>query len=183
MRMQALPIQCLTEDFSRPGALRAGVKQALRSIGDMGGKTPLIIVDYMQLMKGEGRDIREKITDISKQMKHLALSVGAVNIALSQLSRAVESRDDKRPMLSDLRESGQIEQDADVVMFCYRDEYYIERERPDTNDIAKMQEWETRMRQTRDKLELIIGKQRRGPIGTAHLKAALKFNRVWEAED
>lgn len=183
MRMQALPIQFLTEDFSRPGALRAGVKQALRSIGDMGGKTPLIIVDYMQLMKGEGRDIREKITDISKQMKHLALSVGAVNIALSQLSRAVESRDDKRPMLSDLRESGQIEQDADVVMFCYRDEYYIERERPDMNDIEKMQEWETRMRQSRNKLELIIGKQRRGPIGTAHLNVALKFNRVWGTQE
>lgn len=182
-QMEALPIQFLTEDFSKPGALRAGVKQALRSMGDMGGKTPLIIVDYMQLMKGEGRDIREKITDISMQMKHLALSLGAVNIALSQLSRALESRDNKRPQLSDLRESGQIEQDADVVLFCYRDEYYIERERPDTGDMEKMMAWESRMKQSQGKLELIVGKQRRGPIGTAHLNAALKFNRIWGFDD
>lgn len=178
-RMEALPIQFLTEDFSKPGALRAGVKQALRTIGDMGGKTPMIIVDYMQLMRGEGRDIREKITDISMQMKHLALSMGAVNICLSQLSRALESRDNKRPQLSDLRESGQIEQDADVVLFCYRDEYYIERERPDTANIEKMEQWQNRLNAAHNKLELIIGKQRRGAIGTAHLNAALKFNRIW----
>lgn len=178
-RMEGLPIQFLTEDFSKPGALRAGVKQALRTMGDMGGKTPMIIVDYMQLMRGEGRDIREKITDISMQMKHLALSVGAVNICLSQLSRALESRENKRPQLSDLRESGQIEQDADIVLFCYRDEYYIERERPDASHMEKLDEWQRRMDQARNKLELIVGKQRRGPIGTAHLNAALKFNRIW----
>ena len=178
-RMEALPIQFLTDDFSKPGALRAGVKQALRTIGDMGGKTPMIIVDYMQLMRGEGRDIRERITDISMQMKHLALSIGAVNISLSQLSRSLESRENKRPQLSDLRESGQIEQDADVVLFCYRDEYYIERERPDTGNLEKMEQWQRRLDDAHNKLELIVGKQRRGAIGTAHLNAALKFNRIW----
>lgn len=175
-----LPIQFLTEDFRRPGALLAGTKQALRAIGPMEGKTPLIIVDYMQLMEGRGRDLREQITDISKQMKHLAKNQNAAVVALSQLSRNVESRQDKRPMLSDLRESGQIEQDADTIIFCYRDEYYIERERPDTHDVEAFQEWEDRLDRSKGKLELIVGKQRRGPIGTAHLRCALKFNRIWE---
>ena len=113
--LESLPIQFLGSDFRKPGALLAGVKQALRTIGPMDGKTPLIIVDYMQLMDGKGRDLREQMTDVSKQMKHLARSVGGVCMPLSQLSRGVESRVDKRPMLSDLRETGQIEQDADSV--------------------------------------------------------------------
>lgn len=177
---EALPIMFLSEDFRTPGKLMAGVKQALDRMGPMGGKTPLIMVDYMQLMQGQGRDLREQITDVSKQMKHLARTLGAVNLSISQLSRAVEQRADKRPMLSDLRETGQVEQDADAVLFCYRREYYLERERPDESNPDAVQRWQAECERERGRLELIVAKQRRGPIGTAHLRFYAACNRVWE---
>lgn len=178
--MQALPIQLLSVDFARPGSLISGVRRALRTMNMQNGKTPLIVVDYLQLMDAEGRSKVEKITEISLQVKRLAVKENAAVIALSQLSRKCEERDDKRPMLSDLRESGQIEQDADTVLFCYRDEYYAEREKPKANDEAKQAEWAERMTRGHNRIELIVAKQRRGPIGTAGLNCALKFNRIWE---
>ena len=98
-------------------------------------------------------------------------------MALSQLSRAVESRDDKRPQLSDLRESGSIEQDADVVMFVFREEYYREREKPADHELEKMAQWQQLMEQVHGKAEVIIGKQRHGPIGTVELAFEGRFTR------
>lgn len=131
--------------------------------------TSLIVIDYLQLMtsggKGAGNRVAE-ITDITVGLKALAKDLNIPIIALSQLNRSLESRNDKRPQLSDLRESGSIEQDADVVMFVYRDEYYIERTKPSETDMLAFAEWEARMASARGMAEIIIGKQRHGPVGT-----------------
>jgi replicative DNA helicase len=105
-------------------------------------------------------------------------------IALSQLSRQVENREDKRPQLSDLRESGSIEQDADVVMFVYREEYYVERQKP-AEGTPQFQEWLINMQRSHAKAEVIIGKQRHGPVGTVTLQfdgAFTRFSDLAEAD-
>jgi len=131
----------------------------------------LLIVDYIQLLQGSSKksDNRvQEMTEITTSLKALAKELAVPIIAISQLSRQVESRDDKRPQLSDLRESGSIEQDADVVLFIYREEYYLaNREpRPGTPEHEK---WQTEMELAHGKAEVIIGKQRHGPTGTVNL--------------
>ena len=110
-------------------------------------------------------------------MKAIAKELDIPVIALSQLSRAVENREDKRPQLSDLRESGSIEQDADVVMFVFREEYYKEREKPGDIELDKMAAWQDDMERLHGRAEVIIGKQRHGPIGTVDLSFEGRFTR------
>lgn len=132
----------------------------------------LLVIDYIQLLSGSGKrasDSRvQEITEITTSLKALAKELNVPVIALSQLSRQVESRDDKRPQLSDLRESGSIEQDADVVLFVFREEYYLamKEPRPGTEEHAK---WQADMERTVGRAEVIIGKQRHGPTGTVEL--------------
>ncbi|MET0674984.1 MAG: replicative DNA helicase [Bradyrhizobium sp.] len=133
----------------------------------------LLVIDYIQLLSGSGKrgnDNRvQEITEITTSLKALAKELAVPIIALSQLSRQVENRDDKRPQLSDLRESGSIEQDADVVIFVYREEYYLaaKEPRPGTPEHEK---WQTDMGLAHGKAEVIIGKQRHGPTGTVELQ-------------
>ena len=139
------------------------------------------MIDYLQLLKGsakssEGNRVQE-VSEITQGLKAIAKELNIPVIALSQLSRQVESREDKRPQLSDLRESGSIEQDADVVMFVYRDEYYKEREKPGDHELEKMAAWQTVMEQVHGKAEVIIGKQRHGPIGSVELSFEGRFTR------
>jgi replicative DNA helicase len=131
----------------------------------------LLIVDYLQLLTGSskrGENRVQEITEITTGLKALAKELQVPIVALSQLSRQVEQREDKRPQLSDLRESGSIEQDADVVMFVFREEYYVERLKP-SEGTAEFGEWMTKMQQVSGKAEVIIGKQRHGPVGTVEL--------------
>ena len=121
----------------------------------------LIVIDYLQLIEGTGREDRmQQISSISRGLKILAKELNVPILALSQLSRAVEGRTDKRPMLSDLRESGSIEQDADIVMFIYRDEYYKN---------ANTEEEEAEKAANKGEAEIIIAKHRNGPVGTVKL--------------
>ena len=130
-----------------------------------------IVIDYLQLArpasnKDQGRV--NEVSEISQGLKAIAKELDIPVIALSQLSRKVEERDDKRPQLSDLRESGSIEQDADVVMFVYRESYYHDRAKPPEDD-PKFPEWEEKAMRLHGRAEVIIGKQRHGPIGTVDL--------------
>jgi len=144
----------------------------------------LIIVDYLQLLRGSGEGTSaenrvQEISEITRGLKALAKELNVPVLALSQLSRAVENREDKRPQLSDLRESGSIEQDADVVMFVYREEYYLSRGEPtrrtDENDEKfnnRYQAWQERLEQVHATADIMIAKQRHGPIG----KVTLRFD-------
>ncbi|HYI29158.1 MAG TPA: replicative DNA helicase, partial [Bradyrhizobium sp.] len=139
----------------------------------------VLIVDYIQLLLGSGKrsDNRvQEVTEITTSLKALAKELNVPIIALSQLSRQVENRDDKRPQLSDLRESGSIEQDADVVMFVFREEYYLQNKepRPGTSEYEK---WQIDMSLVHGKAEVIIGKQRHGPTGTVELQFEGQFTR------
>lgn len=141
----------------------------------------LIVIDYIQLITGsnnkrtEGNRVQE-LSEISRGLKILAKELNVPVIALSQLNRGVESRDDKRPLMSDLRESGSIEQDADIVMFVFRENYYIHNEEPKQkqNETAehlqqRIADWQKRDRETANLAEIIIGKQRHGPTGSVKL--------------
>ena len=133
----------------------------------------LLVIDYIQLLQGSTRRAQEnrvqEVTEITTNLKALAKELNVPIMALSQLSRQVENRDDKRPQLSDLRESGSIEQDADVVMFVFREEYYLSNKepRPGTDEHVK---WQMEMAAVHGKAEVIIGKQRHGPTGTVNLQ-------------
>ncbi|MDE1159175.1 MAG: replicative DNA helicase [Neorhizobium sp.] len=138
-----------------------------------------LVVDYIQLMTGAGKgDNRvQEITQITTGLKALGKELNVPIIALSQLSRQVESREDKRPQLSDLRESGSIEQDADVVLFVFREEYYVKNMEPRDISDPKYPEWETLMDKVKGTADVIIAKQRHGPTGTVKLAFQSEFTR------
>jgi replicative DNA helicase len=134
----------------------------------------LVIIDYLQLMTGSRRNRGnrvEEVSEITTGLKALAKELEAPVLALSQLNRGVDNREDKRPHLADLRESGSIEQDADIVMFVYREEYYLERMKPNPEtEQLKYQDWLSKMQKASGLAEVIIGKQRHGPIGIVALQ-------------
>lgn len=144
----------------------------------------LIVIDYLQLLRGSGRGTAnenrvQEISEITRGLKGLAKELHVPVMALSQLSRTVEQRENKRPMLSDLRESGSIEQDADMVLFVFREEYYEEKNQPGEHETEKHLEWQAKMEQLQGKAEVIIGKQRHGPVGTVKLafeKSSTRFS-------
>jgi replicative DNA helicase len=164
-------------------ALRTRCRRLKRTHG-----LSLIVVDYLQLMRPAAGTRPEsrvlEISQITQGLKAIAKELAVTVIALSQLSRAVESREDKRPQLSDLRESGSIEQDADAVMFVYRDEYYLQQRMPkqiafdnEGKFAEALDKWQRDMEQAHNKAELFIAKQRHGPTGTIPLFFEGEFTR------
>ena len=145
----------------------------------------LIIVDYIQLMRGslnykDGRV--QEVSEITQGLKAIAKELSIPVVALSQLSRQVEQRDNKKPQLSDLRESGSIEQDADVVMFVYRESYYLENKEPKPATVEHA-EWQAKMNEVSNLAELIIGKQRHGPTGNVFLEFEAMFTKFKDTQN
>jgi replicative DNA helicase len=134
----------------------------------------VLMVDYLQLLRGHSslsqNNRVQEVSEITQGLKAIAKELDVPVIALSQLSRAVEQREDKRPQLSDLRESGSIEQDADIVMFIYREEYYLSRSEPNIDDTAKYSKWQDDMNKVMNVAEVIVAKHRNGPIGNVKLR-------------
>ena len=147
----------------------------------------LLVVDYLQLLTGSSKRSSEgrvqEVSEITVGLKALAKELNVPILALSQLSRQVENRDDKRPQLSDLRESGSIEQDADVVMFVFREEYYVSRREPALTKVEEHQKWQDEMNQVHGLAEVVIGKQRHGPTGTIRLQFQAEITRFGDLAD
>jgi replicative DNA helicase len=189
-RLAELPLYIDDTPALSIAALRARARR-LKRRHDIG----LIVVDYLQLLQGSGSRASDnrvnEISEISRGLKTLAKELNVPVLALSQLSRAVEQREDKRPQLSDLRESGSIEQDADIVMFVYREDYYVaakEPKRPSDGDDAKAHDahaqWAAEMERVYGLAELIVGKQRHGATGKVRLRFEPRITRFSDlAED
>ncbi len=157
----------------------ATLSSRARRLKRTAGGLDLIVVDYLQLATGAGRRSDNRVLEvgeITQGLKALAKELDVPVIALSQLSRAVEQRDDKRPNLSDLRESGSIEQDADVVMFVYREAYYVNNREP-AEGTAEHDTWQQDMERVQGKAEVIIAKQRHGPVGKVELYFEERFTK------
>ncbi|MDR0319137.1 MAG: replicative DNA helicase [Rickettsiales bacterium] len=175
--------------------IRARARRLQRQYEKSHGGVALIVIDYIQLLSapGGGRKSDNRVQELSEMTRGLKMLAKELNVpvlALSQLSRTVESRDDKRPILSDLRESGSIEQDADIVAFTYRHEYYLQGRDPANKlnqkggEKSKNQHdwWQKDMEKYKNKAELIIAKQRHGPIGTIHLGYRGEYSRFTDLD-
>jgi replicative DNA helicase len=160
-------------------ALRARARRLKRqkSIG-------MVVVDYLQLLQGTGKNSNDnrvqEISEISRGLKQLAKELDVPVLALSQLSRAVEQREDKRPQLSDLRESGSIEQDADMVWFVYRGDYYLAAKKPD-DDHPEFANWLEEMNRIHGRADLIVAKQRHGSTGTVRMRFESRITKFSDA--
>ena len=176
-----------------PGLTIAALRTRARRLKRQKG-IGLVVVDYLQLLQGTGRNSNDnrvqEISEISRGLKTLAKELNVPVIAAAQLSRAVEQREDKRPQLSDLRESGSIEQDADIVMFVYREEYYVAARQPreagegdDAKAIQAFTEWQEEMNRVYGLAELIVAKQRHGATGKVRLRFDAKITRFSDAAD
>ncbi|MBS9477959.1 replicative DNA helicase [Ancylobacter radicis] len=173
--MQTIPLYIDDTGGISIAQLRARARRLKRQRG-----LDFMVVDYLQLLTGSSKSSSQgrvqEITEITTGLKALAKELGVPIMALSQLSRQVESRDDKRPQLSDLRESGSIEQDADVVMFVFREEYYLKGKEPKEGS-EEWFKWDQDMKAAQGIAEVIIGKQRHGPTGTVKVSFEAQFTR------
>ena len=187
--LQTLPLYIDDTPGLTIAALRTRARRLKRQKG-----IGMVVIDYLQLLQGSGRSSSDnrvqEISEISRGLKQLAKELDLPVLALSQLSRAVEQREDKRPQLSDLRESGSIEQDADIVMFIYREDYYVasrEPKRPMDGDDAKIfeayEQWQRDMERVYGTAELLIAKQRHGATGKVKMKFDSRITKFSDLAD
>lgn len=180
--MQDFPFEFVESSIKDMGRLKMEIRRRVRRFQKQ-GKEVLLVFDYLQMAEdGSARSKYEEVSRISRTTKDLGLSLRCPSLVLAQLSRDVERREDKRPMLSDLRDSGQIEQDANTVIFCYRDEYYLERAMP-TEDDERFPEAYAMLARTKGVMELIVAKQRSGPLGTARIGFDGATNSIYSLAD
>lgn len=172
-----LPIRIIPPSVRDLGGLYAAVRRVMKQCEAKGIPFGAVIVDYLQLIRVDRTSRFEAITEISIALKQMALQLNVPVIALSQLSRQVEQRDDKRPMMSDLRESGQLEQDADLILFCYRHEYYLRRDEPEQHD-PEHAEWSQAIAAAAGWMEIIAAKNRMGETGTIRVRFDERTNAV-----
>ena len=179
--LQSLPLYIDDTPGLTIAALRTRARRLKRQKG-----IGLVVVDYLQLLQGSSKssDVNrvQEISEISRGLKQLAKELDVPVIGLSQLSRAVEQREDKRPQLSDLRESGSIEQDADIVLFIYREDYYLAAKQP-AEDHPDFAEWQEQMGRAYGRAEVIVAKQRHGATGKVHLKFDSRITKFTDAAD
>jgi replicative DNA helicase len=179
--LQSLPLYIDDTPGLTIAALRTRARRLKRQKG-----IAFVVVDYLQLLQGTGRsgsDNRvQEISEISRGLKQLAKELEVPVLALSQLSRAVEQREDKRPQLSDLRESGSIEQDADMVWFVFRGDYYLAAKKPD-DDHPDIAQWREEMDRIYGRADLIVAKQRHGSTGTVRMKFDARITKFSDAAD
>lgn len=176
-RLQAMPLYLNANGSVSVQTLRMDALQTRRKHG-----LDMIVVDYLQLMTGTGDNRTQEVGSISRGLKTLAMDLDVPVIAVSQLSRAVNSREGNRPQLSDLRESGSIEQDADIVLFAHNQAYY-DKNRPPLSGTPEFFAWEADLRETEKHIEIIIGKQRQGPAGHSVTVGFNKYTISMENED
>ena len=167
-RMEAMPMHVIDAGNLTVGRLNMLIRKHARRMEAIGHKLDLVIVDYLQLLSPDGkhRSNYEAVSEVSRALKAMAKDHGIAMLALAQLSRSVEQRPDRRPQLSDLRDSGQIEQDADAVMFLLRPEYYLRQAEPEPGT-AKRLEWQQMLDAVEGKIEFIVAKKRNGVTGSA----------------
>lgn len=172
------PMAIVDQGISTIGQLRAVVRRQKRQFAANGEKLELLVVDYLQLLYSDNRldSGYERVSEVSRGLKSIAMQEDIAVMACAQLSREVEKRTDKRPILSDLRDSGQIEQDASHVVFLYRPLYYLEQSEP--SDHEKRERWQAACDAAKDKLEIIVAKYRGGRTGNYHIKYFLNTQAV-----
>ncbi len=163
-KIESWPLLITDPPTMNIGRLAMEIRRQRRKLALQGQSLDLVIVDYLGLLKGDPKLKRyEEVGEISRTLKQIAKECDVAMVVLAQLNRECERREDKRPMLSDLRDAGDIEQDADHVLFVFREEYYLERTEPDASD-KKHVDWEISMGHARDKMELILAKSRNGKV-------------------
>lgn len=178
-RIAKLPLILTDPSTLNIGRLAMMIRRYKRRLEAQGQTLDMVIIDYLGLIKGSDKRVKryEEVGDISRTLKEVAKECDVAMVVLAQLNRECERRDDKRPMLSDLRDAGDIEQDADQVVFVYRDEYYLERSEPEPTD-KKRAEWEIAMGYARDRMEIIAAKVRNGRVGKRNLYFFAKHQAV-----